>query len=172
MVAGRVTHNAHPASQVQTWVAFGGKCCTTVTVWWRCCCSFQTGPTNLKWASGAYCFDFALFISLKTRGYPTANRYSRDPYQQKHTFWLPLSKYFGEGTGQRDLEWAGKQNVISLRPAGQREASRRQRRLLPYKAPNFLFWVKWDLVLHCLETVYQKTAYRQEAKEVDAISRI
>ena len=97
VVAGRVAHNAHPASQVQTWAAFGGKCCTTVRVWWRCCCGFQTGPANLTWASAAYCFDFALFISLKTRGYPTANRYSRDPYQQKHTFWLPLSKCFGEG---------------------------------------------------------------------------
>ena len=97
VVAGRVTHNAHQASQVQTWVAFWGKCWTTVTVWWHCCCSFQTGQTNLKWASGAYCCDFALFLNLKTRGYPTANRYSRDPYQQKHTFWLPLCKYFGEG---------------------------------------------------------------------------
>ena len=32
VVAGRVAHNAHPASQVRTGVAFGGKCCTAVRV--------------------------------------------------------------------------------------------------------------------------------------------
>lgn len=124
VVADRVTHNAILVAQVQTWMASGGKCYWTVTVWWCCCCSSETGPSSTEWALGAYCFDFALFISLKTRGYPTANRYNRDPYQQKCAFWLYWSRCCGEeAMGKKDVEWPGTQNIINLRPTGYKEVS-------------------------------------------------
>lgn len=152
VVADRVTHNAILVAQVQTWMASGGKCYWTVTVWRCCCCSSETGPSSTEWALGAYCFDFALFISLKTRGYPTANRYNRDPYTSRNVHF----GYIGAGVLERKpwvkKMWSDQVHKI-LWTWGHLDTKRLQdhRMLLPCKFSSSFLQIKWDIMFYCLE---------------------
>lgn len=93
-------------SQVQTWMALGGKYYRTVTVW-RCCCH-SSQPSKLKWALGANCFDFALFISLKTRGYPAASRYGGALASRNVPSAYLWAETLDRGHEQKDVQWPGK----------------------------------------------------------------
>lgn len=79
VVAGGVTHNAHPGFTGADLDGIWGQVPQNSDSLTVLLLQLTDGPSNLKWALGAYCVDFALLTSLKTRGYPAANKYNGDP---------------------------------------------------------------------------------------------